>query len=96
MNLTIDREKYVIIMDGKNIDLPKKEFEVVTLLCSVQGKVFSRKIIFDKIWGEDSDSKLRTVDVHIVALRKKLGESLIRTIKGVGYKITERIKIKTL
>jgi two-component system alkaline phosphatase synthesis response regulator PhoP len=89
MSIIIDREKYVVIIGGKEIELPRKEFELFRLLCSVPGKVFSRKQIFEKIWGEKSPSNERTVDVHIVNIRKKLGNKLIRTITGVGYKITE-------
>ena len=89
MGLIIDREKYVVIKEGKEIELPRKEFELFRLLCSVPGKVFSRSQIFEKVWGEKSSSNERTVDVHIVNIRKKLGNKLIRTITGVGYKITE-------
>ncbi len=97
MSLIIDREKYVVIKDKKEVDLPRKEFELLRLLCTVPGKVFSRSQIFEKIWGEKSSSGERTVDVHIVNIRKKLGNELIRTIKGVGYKITtEDISIKDI
>ena len=95
MSLIIDREKYLITKDKKSIELPRKEFELLRLLGSVPGKVFSRKLIFEKVWGDKSSSNERTVDVHIVNIRKKLGGELIRTIKGVGYKITtEDISIK--
>jgi two-component system alkaline phosphatase synthesis response regulator PhoP len=95
MGLIIDREKYIVMKDKNSIELPKKEFELLRLLCSTPGKVFSRRIIFEKVWGEKSNSNDRTVDVHIVNIRKKLGNDLIRTIKGVGYKITtEDISIK--
>ena len=95
MSLIIDREKYLVTKDKKEIELPRKEFELLRLLCTVPGKVFSRKIIFEKVWGDKSASNERTVDVHIVNLRKKLGNELIRTLKGVGYKITtEDISIK--
>jgi two-component system alkaline phosphatase synthesis response regulator PhoP len=95
MSIIIDREKYVIIKDHKAIELPKKEFELLRLLSTVPGKVFSRKQIFEKIWGEKSSSGERTVDVHILNIRKKLGNNIIRTIKGVGYKLTEEeIQIK--
>ena len=95
MSIIIDREKYVVIIAGKEIELPRKEFELFRLLCSVPGKVFSRSAIFEKVWGGKSLSNERTVDVHIVNLRKKIGDKLIRTIKGVGYKITtEDITVK--
>ncbi len=88
MSLLIDREKYLIIKDDNSFELPRKEFETLRLLASIPGKVFSRTQIFEKVWGEHSSSKERTVDVHILNIRKKLGDELIKTIKGVGYKIT--------
>jgi two-component system alkaline phosphatase synthesis response regulator PhoP len=95
MKIIIDRGKYVVMKDGEEIILPKKEFEILWLLCSVPGNVFSRKQIFSKVWGNNSSAKPRTVDVHIVKLRKKLGTQLIRTLKGVGYKIViEDILVK--
>ena len=97
MNIIIDREKYIFIANGKELELPRKEFELLYLLCSVPGKVFSRKQIFEKVWGLKSSSKERTVDVHIVNIRKKISDKIIRTIKGVGYKITtEDVLIKNL
>ncbi|MEK6615056.1 MAG: response regulator transcription factor [Bacteroidota bacterium] len=89
MSIIVDREKFVVKNNGKEIELTRKEFELFWLLCSVPGKVFSRSQIFEKVWGEKSFSNERTVDVHIVNIRKKLGNQLIRTITGVGYKITE-------
>lgn len=88
MSIIIDREKYIVIKEGEEIELPRKEFELFRLLCTIPGKVFSRQQIFEKVWGQKSSSKERTVDVHIVNIRKKLGSTLIRTIKGVGYKVT--------
>jgi two-component system, OmpR family, alkaline phosphatase synthesis response regulator PhoP len=87
MGLVIDVEKYLVTRDERQIELPRKEFELIKLLCSVPGKVYSRQIIFKKIWGGKSNTNERTVDVHISNVRKKLGEDIIRTIKGVGYKI---------
>jgi two-component system, OmpR family, alkaline phosphatase synthesis response regulator PhoP len=95
MSIVIDREKYLVINEGKELELPRKEFELLRILCSIPGKVFSRKQLFEKVWGVKSVSNERTVDVHIVNLRKKLGNGLIKTIKGVGFKIAiEDIKIK--
>ena len=88
MNLSIDKEKYLITKDNEEFVLPKKEFEILLLLCSIPGKVFSRKIIFETVWGNNSKSKERTVDVHILNIRKKLGNSIIITIKSVGYKVS--------
>jgi two-component system, OmpR family, alkaline phosphatase synthesis response regulator PhoP len=83
---SIDREKYLIVKDGKNINLPKKEFELIALLASRPGKVFTREDILKNVWGDDVVVGDRTIDVHIRKLREKLGDAYIRTIKGVGYK----------
>ena len=88
MNLSIDKKKYLVTKDNVEFVLPKKEFEILLLLCSIPGKVFSRKIIFETVWGNNSKSKDRTVDVHILNIRKKLGNSIITTIKSIGYKIS--------
>jgi two-component system alkaline phosphatase synthesis response regulator PhoP len=82
----IDREKYLIIKDGVNINLPKKEFELIALIASKPGKVFTREDILKTIWGGDVVVGDRTIDVHIRKLREKIGDAYIRTIKGVGYK----------
>jgi two-component system alkaline phosphatase synthesis response regulator PhoP len=73
-------------LDGKKIILPKKEFELLFLLASKPGKVFSRDKILKLVWGEDVVVGDRTIDVHIRKLREKLGDDYIRTVKGVGYK----------
>jgi len=82
----IDREKYQIVKGNQTIHLPKKEFELIVLLASKPGKVFNREDILKSVWGDDVIVGDRTIDVHIRKLREKLGESYIRTIKGVGYK----------
>lgn len=82
----IDREKYLIVKDGVSFNLPKKEFELIALLASRPGKVFTREDILKSVWGEDVVVGDRTIDVHIRKLREKLGDAYIRTIKGVGYK----------
>ena len=84
--IKIDRERYVIVQDGKEINLPKKEFELLDLLASKPGKVFTREVILDKVWGGDVVVGDRTIDVHVRKLREKLGEEFIRTVKGIGYK----------
>lgn len=86
MDIIINKEKFVVIKNNKEFQLTRKEFEILDLFCSVPGKVFSRKYIFQKLWTDQTNSKERTVDVHILNIRKKLGEEIIRTIKGVGYK----------
>lgn len=82
----IDKERYLIIIDGNEIFLPRKEFDIVTLLASKPQKVFSREEIYTKIWGEHIFVGDRTIDVHIRKIRQKLGDEIIKTIKGVGYK----------
>ncbi len=84
--LTLDREKYLVFKKGKEIILPKKEFELLALLISKPGKVFAREEIFTKVWGNDIIVGERTIDVHIRKIREKIGEKTIKTVKGVGYK----------
>ncbi len=83
--IKIDRERYLVIQNGVEINLPKKEFELLDLLASKPGKVFTREVILDKVWGGDVIVGDRTIDVHIRKLREKLGEDFIRTVKGIGY-----------
>jgi len=85
-SIEINREEYKIVMDGKEIVLPRKEFELFYLLASKPGKVFKREEILDKVWGNEVIVGGRTIDVHIRKLREKIGEDLFKTIKGVGYK----------
>ena len=87
--LSIDRERYLVIKDGNELSLPKKEFELLALLISVPGKVFTREHILSSVWGDDVVVGDRTIDVHIRKLREKIGSSNIKTIKGVGYKFEE-------
>lgn len=84
--IIIDREKFVAIKKGVKINLPKKEFELVMLLASIPERVFSRDEIYSKVWGTDLIVGDRTIDVHIRKLREKLGDDVIQTVKGVGYK----------
>ncbi len=85
-NLTIDKEKVLVLKGTDKIDLAKKEFELLVLLISKPGKVFSREEIFNKIWGTDVIVGNRTIDVHIRKLREKIGDDYIKTAKGIGYK----------
>ena len=84
-NLRIDREKYKVTLNGEELFIPRKEFELFFLLASKPGKVFKREKIMDKIWGSDVVVGDRTIDVHIRKLREKLGDHWFKTIKGVGY-----------
>lgn len=85
-DLTIDKDKYVVTYKNTSVSLPRKEFKLVELLAGIPGKVFTRDEIYDKIWG-DAFVGDRTIDVHIRKLREKLGDDLITTVKGVGYKL---------
>ncbi len=85
-DITIDKNKYVVIQNGKQMELPRKEFELLSLLVSRPDRVFTRDEIFHQIWGDDVIVGDRTIDVHIRKLREKIGEDRIKTIKGVGYK----------
>jgi two-component system alkaline phosphatase synthesis response regulator PhoP len=85
-DMVIDIERYHIEIKGKVVELPRKEFELLGLLASKPGKVFTRDEIMDRIWGTQVIVGGRTIDVHIRKLREKIGDERIKTIKGVGYK----------
>jgi two-component system alkaline phosphatase synthesis response regulator PhoP len=84
--MTIDTEQYRVSIDNQPLEMPRKEFELLLLLASKPGKVFTREAILDAVWGTDVVVGGRTIDVHIRKLREKIGDSKIGTIKGVGYK----------
>lgn len=88
-NLIIDKERYIVIKDGEELILPKKEFELLVLLISKPDRVFTRDEIFSTVWGDNVIVGDRTIDVHIRKLREKIGEDHIKTIKGVGYKFVD-------
>ncbi|GLB48507.1 response regulator transcription factor [Neptunitalea lumnitzerae] len=85
-DIVINRVEYKIIQKGNEIILPRKEFELLSLLASRPGKVFKREEILDKVWGNEVIVGGRTIDVHIRKLREKIGDDHFKTIKGVGYK----------
>jgi len=85
-DLTVDTERISVLKEEQEIELAKKEFELLHLLVSKPGKVFSREEIFNKVWGTDVIVGNRTIDVHIRKLREKIGDDYIKTIKGIGYK----------
>ena len=85
-DLVINKEKYLVTKNDKELDLPKKEFEVLSLLSSKPGKLFTRNEIYSSIWGKQLIVGERTLDVYIRKLREKIGEDHIHTVKGVGYK----------
>jgi two-component system alkaline phosphatase synthesis response regulator PhoP len=88
-DLEIDREKYLVVRNGVEMSLPRKEFKLLLLLSSKPDKVFTRENIFSYVWGEDVVVGERTIDVHIRKLREKIGNNHIITVKGVGYKYKE-------
>ncbi|MGB0136607.1 MAG: response regulator transcription factor [Flavobacteriales bacterium] len=84
--VSIDKDRYVVLKDGEELNLPKKEFELLALLISQPGRVFTREVILSSVWGNDVIVGDRTIDVHIRKLREKLGDGYFKTVKGVGYK----------
>lgn len=76
----------MVYLQGRPIDMARKEFELLQLLTSRPGKVFTREEIFRRIWGTDVIVGNRTIDVHIRKLREKIGDEYIKTVKGIGYK----------
>ena len=85
-SILINREEYLVFKNKNEIILPRKEFELLFLLASKPGKVFTRDQIMNKVWGTLVVVGDRTIDVHIRKLREKIGEKHIKTIKGIGYK----------
>jgi two-component system alkaline phosphatase synthesis response regulator PhoP len=88
-SLVINRDEYKITSKGEEIILPRKEFELLSLLASKPGKVFKRDDILDAVWGNEVIVGSRTIDVHIRKLREKIGDDSFKTIKGVGYKFVD-------
>lgn len=85
-DITIDKERYLVIRQGQEIILPRKEFELLALLTSRPNRVFTREEIYSSVWGPDVIVGDRTIDVHVRRIREKIGIENIKTIKGVGYK----------
>lgn len=85
-DIVINREEYIIMKGDRKITLPRKEFELLSLLTSKPGKVFKREVILDNVWGNEVVVGGRTIDVHIRKLREKIGDQHFKTVKGVGYK----------
>jgi len=85
-NLKIDRERFVVEYNGKTLQFPRKEFELLSFLASRPGRVFSRDEILENVWGNEVLVVDRTIDVHVRKIREKLDEKFIHTVKGVGYK----------
>lgn len=85
-NLSIDTEKHDVSVNGEQLSLPKKEFQLLTLLSSRPEKVFTREEIYSHVWGDEVVVSDRTIDVYIRKLREKIGQERITTIKSVGYR----------
>jgi two-component system, OmpR family, alkaline phosphatase synthesis response regulator PhoP len=88
-NLIIDKERYLVRLGNEEMVLPRKEFELLSLLVSKPGKVFTREEIYFSVWGDNVVVGDRTIDVHIRKLREKIGNDHIKTLKGIGYKYAE-------
>lgn len=84
--LVVDRERCVVVLNGEEILLPRKEFKLLELLSSNPGKLFSREEIYSRVWGNEVVVGDRTIDVHVRKLRSKIGDGYITTVKGFGYK----------
>ncbi len=85
-SLVVDKERHLIVVDGKEIDVPKKEFNLLLLLTSKPSRLFTREEIFQHLWGSEIVVSDRTIDVYIRKLREKIGDNRIKTVKGIGYK----------
>jgi two-component system alkaline phosphatase synthesis response regulator PhoP len=84
-NLFLDNERFLAVVKGREIALQRKEFEIMSLLFSQPGKVYSRPELKSNLWTDSQNVRDRTIDVHIRNLRGKLGAHYIKTYKGVGY-----------
>lgn len=85
-HITVDKDKYIVLIEDKELTLPKKEFELLSLLMSKPDHVFRREDILSTIWGKEIYVGDRTIDVHIRKLREKIGDEYFSTVKGIGYK----------
>jgi two-component system, OmpR family, alkaline phosphatase synthesis response regulator PhoP len=89
--LEIKPDQYMVYRKGKPLTLPKKEFELLLFLASQPGRVFTREILLEHVWGADVQVVDRTIDVHVRKLREKIGKKWIKTVQGVGYKFTSKV-----
>ena len=87
--LTVDQARHIVTVNGQEVALTQKEFEVLCLLLKNRGQVLSRERLIEDVWGYAFTGESRTVDVHVRTLRQKLGEAgaYIETVRGYGYKI---------
>lgn len=86
-NIVVDKESYIIYKDQKMISLPKKDFEILVMFLSNPNKIYTREDIYKRIWDGSDTFNTRIIDVHIRKIRAKLGDYLIETVKGIGYKL---------
>ena len=87
--LSVSLDNYAVLLEGKQVEMPPKEIELLFFLASREGKVFTREQLLEQVWGFDFFGDSRTVDVHIKRIREKIGERAeweIKTVWGVGYK----------
>ncbi|WP_091224633.1 response regulator transcription factor [Paenibacillus sp. BC26] len=91
--LRLDADAYKIFVDGKLIDTTTKEFDILHTLVHNAGRIMTRDMLLDKVWGYDYYGDSRIVDAHIKNIRKKLGISVIRTVKGVGYSLESELAL---
>jgi DNA-binding response OmpR family regulator len=87
--LKIDRARHTVDVRGKQVHLTKKEFDLLWLLIRSGGRVVSRETILSRLWDYAADIETRTVDVHVRSLRRKIGDDVIETVVGVGYKFSK-------
>lgn len=87
--ITLDLDKHICLKDSGSVNLTTREFEILSLLFANKGKPLSREMMLDSLWGSDAIYETRTIDMHINALRKKIGDDVILTVHGVGYKVIE-------
>lgn len=90
-DLEINKDEYIVYRKGKPMNLPKKEFELLLFMASQPGKVFSRDVLLEHVWGVDVQVVDRTIDVHVRKLREKIGKKWIKTVQGVGYKFSYKV-----
>lgn len=88
-NISVDLQKHCVYLDNKEVEVTRKEFDLLVLLLNNKNNVVERDVVVQKIWGYDFEGESRTVDVHINSLRKKLYKDLVKTIRGVGYIIND-------
>lgn len=88
-DLQIDKDRYIVLQEGNELQLPRKEFELLFFLASRKGRVLDRQTLLNKVWGDNIYVVDRTVDVHVRKIREKLGDHYIETVKGVGYRFKE-------